>query len=194
MNLSDCHACFLRNSARQPVPGEGRKDARLILIGECPGHWEDLKRRPFVGEAGKLLDHILGRMGISRTDIYITNVLKCRPPNNKLPTGEKLEECIKACHDWLADELNMFFDSHCSYVLLGATALCAFIDHHLISKHEGQEVAPKTWAALHPAFALRRPGKEINIYRTIYRAAKQAGLKPKRMGWKAGMFHYKERR
>ena len=88
-----CTRCELYKGRRNVVVGEGSLDADVMLVGEAPGYWEDVKGRPFVGAAGKLLDELLADIGLSRGEIYIANVLKCRPPKNRDPRPEEVEAC-----------------------------------------------------------------------------------------------------
>ena len=88
-----CRKCELWRSRRNPVPGEGSLDAVVMFIGEAPGYWEDLKGRPFVGAAGQFLDELLAKIGLARRDVYITNVLKSRPPENRDPQPSEIEAC-----------------------------------------------------------------------------------------------------
>ena len=110
MNLEDiaeqirkCKRCELYRTRKNPVPGEGNPNAKIVLVGEAPGYNEDLQGKPFVGRAGKLLDEFLEFAGLKRTEIFITNVVKCRPPNNRTPT---LDE-IKACSPYLDQQLKI---------------------------------------------------------------------------------------
>ena len=92
--IHQCHNCALGNSRTQFVFGVGDPNASLVLVGEAPGEQEDLKGEPFVGRAGQLLDKILAAIDRSRQkDVYICNVLKCRPPNNRDPLAEEVSEC-----------------------------------------------------------------------------------------------------
>jgi DNA polymerase len=88
-----CHKCDLWKQRKNAVPGEGDLDAAVMFIGEAPGYWEDVKGRPFVGAAGKLLDEMLSRVGFSRGEVYITNVVKCRPPENRDPLPNEIKTC-----------------------------------------------------------------------------------------------------
>lgn len=88
-----CRGCELWKHRRNPVPGEGNVDAAVLFVGEAPGYWEDVKARPFVGAAGKLLDELLSEIGLSRGDIYIANILKCRPPENRDPSSDEVAAC-----------------------------------------------------------------------------------------------------
>jgi len=89
-----CTRCALCGSRTNAVPGEGNSTARLMLVGEGPGESEDLSGRPFVGRAGELLDRILASVGVPRADAYIANVVKCRPPRNRVPLPEERDACL----------------------------------------------------------------------------------------------------
>jgi len=88
-----CRKCGLWRTRRNAVPGDGSLDASILLVGEAPGYWEDAKGRPFVGAAGKLLDTLLAEINLSRSMVYITNVVKCRPPENRDPLSVEVETC-----------------------------------------------------------------------------------------------------
>ena len=92
-DLGDCQRCGLGASRKKLVFGVGNPNARLVMVGEAPGREEDQKGEPFVGEAGRLLDRILLAMGMQRADVYICNVLKCRPPDNRDPQPEEVATC-----------------------------------------------------------------------------------------------------
>ncbi len=91
--VKECRQCRLWEHAKNPVPGEGDLDASLMLIGEAPGRSEDMKGRPFVGRAGELLDRLLLSIGLVRKDIYIANIVKHRPPDNRQPKPDEIEAC-----------------------------------------------------------------------------------------------------
>lgn len=88
-----CRKCALWKTRKNPVAGEGSPHAAVMFIGEAPGYWEDVRGRPFVGAAGKLLDEMLLRIGLSRGEVYIGNILKCRPPENRDPLPVEVEAC-----------------------------------------------------------------------------------------------------
>ncbi len=88
-----CQKCSLAQSRTHAVPGEGNRNADLMFVGEAPGREEDEQGRPFVGRAGQLLTRIISAMGFRRQDVYITNVVKCRPPGNRTPLGPEVESC-----------------------------------------------------------------------------------------------------
>lgn len=91
--IRKCRRCSLSETRINAVPGEGNANSSLVLIGEAPGYWEDRRGRPFVGAAGKVLDEALGKVGIRRPEIYITNILKCRPPGNRDPRSGEVQAC-----------------------------------------------------------------------------------------------------
>jgi len=92
-DIEACRKCGLWRNRGNAVPGEGNLDATIMFIGEAPGYWENVKGRPFVGAAGKLLDETLRGIGLSRSDVYIANVLKDRPPENRDPQPEEIQAC-----------------------------------------------------------------------------------------------------
>ncbi len=98
-----CLKCPLAKTRIQAVPGEGNAAAALMFVGEGPGHDEDVQGRPFVGRAGQLLTKIINAMGFQRTDVYITNMVKCRPPNNRNPNSQEIE----ICQDYLFEQIEM---------------------------------------------------------------------------------------
>ena len=101
--IRKCARCELYKSRTNVVVGGGNRKAKIILIGEAPGYFEDIKGEPFVGKAGMFLNECLRCAGLSRNDVYITNVVKCRPPNNRTPKPEE----IKACSIYLEKQLEL---------------------------------------------------------------------------------------
>lgn len=91
--IAACTACRLHESRTHPVPGEGPSDAEIMFIGEGPGFYEDQQGRPFVGPSGQLLEKMLASIGLTREQVYITNVIKCRPPNNRDPLPSEISTC-----------------------------------------------------------------------------------------------------
>ena len=88
-----CRRCGLWKTRRNAVPGEGNAEAKIMFVGEAPGYWEDVKGKPFVGAAGKFLDVLLAEAGLFRSQVFIVNVLKCRPPGNREPAQSEIEAC-----------------------------------------------------------------------------------------------------
>ncbi len=92
--IMNCKKCSLYRTRRNPVPGDGDPQADIMFVGEAPGEREDIMGKPFVGAAGKFLDHLLDMVGLKRSQVYITNIVKCRPPGNRDPREEEVEACI----------------------------------------------------------------------------------------------------
>lgn len=152
----NCQACKLRQGCQQVVFCEGNPEAKLMLIGEGPGREEDKLGRPFVGRGGQLLDKILEVCGFERfTNVYIANIVKCRPPENRTPLPEERVACLP----YLYKQLEIIQPS--IIVLLGATALQGLIDPRAkISKMRGQWLEWKGYWVMptyHPAALLRNP-------------------------------------
>lgn len=101
--ILSCQACPLFKGRTQAVPGEGNRQARLLFVGEAPGRDEDLQGRPFVGRAGQLLTRIIQAMGFRREEVYIANVIKCRPPENRTPRPDE----VKACSPYLLRQIEL---------------------------------------------------------------------------------------
>ena len=127
-NCPDCDLCHTRNTA---VPGEGPVNAEVMLVGEGPGFYEDQQGRPFVGPAGKLLDQLLALGGLKREQVYITNVVKCRPPENRDPLPVEVE----ACRKYLEEQIKTIKPR--LIVTLGRYSLSWFYPRDSISKVHG---------------------------------------------------------
>ena len=124
--------CELKKTATQAVPGNGNPDADIVFIGEAPGKKEDELGIPFVGAAGKFLDEMLGLINLNREDIYITNIVKYRPPNNRDPLPEEKT----ACREWLLGELKII--SPKLIIFLGRHAMNNFFPELKISDAHGK--------------------------------------------------------
>lgn len=124
--------CELRKTATQAVFGHGNAESDIVFIGEAPGKNEDLKGIPFIGAAGKFFDEMLGGIGKKREDIYITNIVKYRPPNNRDPEPEEKE----ACNEWLINELKII--SPKLIVFLGRHSMLRFFPQEKISDIHGK--------------------------------------------------------
>jgi uracil-DNA glycosylase family protein len=160
-----CKACDLWKNATQTVFGEGRLNAKVILVGEQPGDQEDIVGRPFVGPAGKLLDQALAEAGILRSQIYLTNVVKhfkwVPAPQGKRRIHKKPRYSeINACRPWLDGEINALKPQ--VMVCLGATAAQALLGREFsVTRQRGEFVksalAPTVMATVHPSSILRAP-------------------------------------
>lgn len=150
--IISCKNCNLHTGRTKAVPGEGSYHAKVMIIGEAPGKEEDAQGRPFVGRAGQLLTKLLSEIGLSRNEVYITNIVKCRPPENRQPSRE---EAI-ACNPFLKRQLELI--SPKVVVLLGATASKYVIGEDKITKIRGKifEIDNIIFLpTLHPAAVLR---------------------------------------
>jgi DNA polymerase len=151
--IAVCPKCDLAKTRTNAVPGEGSPDADIVFIGEGPGFYEDQQARPFVGPAGKFLDELLGSIGLRRQDVYICNVIKCRPPNNRDPLPTEIAEC----KPWLERQLEIIKPK--VIVTLGRFSMNRYFPGQSIGRIHGQ--AKRVDGVLvvpmyHPAAALHQ--------------------------------------
>ena len=152
--IRTCEKCILSQGRTHAVPGEGPEDAEIMFIGEGPGFHEDRLGRPFVGAAGKYLDELLGKIGIRREEVYIANVVKCRPPGNRDPRPEEIE----ACRPYLDKQIEIVRPR--IIVTLGRFSMQRYFPGASISRIHGR---PKRvgnviyYPMFHPAAALHQP-------------------------------------
>ena len=151
--IAVCPKCDLAKTRIHAVPGEGNPNADIVFIGEGPGFYEDQQARPFVGPSGKFLDELLASIGLRREDVYICNVVKCRPPNNRDPQpGE-----ISACNPWLDRQLEIIKPR--VIVTLGRFSMTRYFPGQSIGRIHGQpsRVDEVTVVPMyHPAAALHQ--------------------------------------
>ena len=150
----NCEKCDLRFSRKNSVPGSGPGNAEIMFIGEGPGFHENEQGLPFVGAAGQFLDELLGNAGMSRDQVFITNVVKCRPPGNRDPHAEELASC-----DPYLERQIMAINPKV-IVTLGRFSMQKFLPHAKISDAHGQGVRIKGRLVIpfyHPAAALHQP-------------------------------------
>ena len=147
-NIKVCEKCKLCETRTKAVPGKGNFDADVIFVGEAPGRNEDMHGEPFVGAAGKRLDMILEDTGINREDVYITNIVKCRPPKNRVPSKKEEE----ACNDFIKQEIEIINPK--IICIMGNTAYGTLLDGKEITKNHGKIVEKdgrKFFVTFHPA-------------------------------------------
>ena len=158
----DCRRCGLASTRTHVVFGVGSTDAEVMLIGEGPGAEEDKQGLPFVGAAGKLLDQMLDTIGLTREQVYISNIVKCRPPANRVPKPDEVAACI----GYLEKQIEMVNPK--IIVLLGATALNNWFSKDMrITKVRGQwfeKQGRHVIATFHPAALLRDPRKKPDSF------------------------------
>ncbi len=159
--LGDCKRCPLWEGRNNLVFGEGNPFATLMFVGEAPGREEDLQGRPFVGQAGKLLTQFLQAMGLTREDVYIANILKCRPPGNRTPQPQEIEKCFP----FLLKQIQAI-KPRIICCLGGVAAQTLMGQKVAITRLRGQFI-PWRWGielflTFHPAYLLRNPGQKKN--------------------------------
>ena len=161
-SIQDCQKCKLCQTRQHIVFGEGNKDADIMFIGEGPGADEDAQGRPFVGKAGQLMNKAFQGLGIDRNSVYITNIVKCRPPANRVPEDDEAEACL----NYLRNQVMLVKPK--LIVLLGSTALKNILGKEYgITACRGKWIEKKgilympTW---HPAALLRDENKKIDFW------------------------------
>lgn len=158
--IAGCTRCRLCQSATQGVPGDGSPSAAILFIGEAPGYHEDRQGRPFVGAAGQLLDELLGRIGLRRQDVFVTNIVKHRPPGNRDPLPDEIE----ACAPFLQRQIELVDPK--VIVTLGRFAMERFMPGARIGQVHGQarRIGGRVFVPiLHPAAALRQPSWRVQL-------------------------------
>ena len=148
-----CRDCELAQYRTKVVPGEGSEDADLLFIGEAPGWHEDQQGRPFVGPAGQFLDQLLTSIGLRREEVYIANVIKCRPPQNRDPLPAEIQSCSK----WLDRQIEIIQPQ--MIVTLGRYSLARYFSNQSISKIHGKPRKSGDviyYPMYHPAAALHQ--------------------------------------
>ena len=158
-NCLDCRQCALSKTRTSVVFGRGNPNTKIFIIGEGPGHNEDMEGLAFVGRAGKLLDAAFQSVGIdTNRDCFISNIVKCRPPNNRKPQKEEIE----SCSTWLDQQINLINPK--IIVLAGSTAVESYLKiKEPISKIRGKWIerdGRKVMPIFHPSYLLRNPSKE----------------------------------
>ncbi|MFT4039838.1 MAG: uracil-DNA glycosylase [Thermomicrobiales bacterium] len=160
VEIRACTRCELSRTRTQAVPGEGPADARIMVIGEAPGWNEDQQGRPFIGAAGKFLDELLGAAGLKRSDVFITNVVKSRPPSNRDPLPDELV----ACAPFLERQLETIDPD--VVVTLGRFSMARWFPGERISRIHGQPKRDGKRLIVpmyHPAAALHQQSLKATI-------------------------------
>ena len=163
--LGDCRRCPLHQTRHRIVFGEGAPRAELVFVGEAPGADEDAQGRPFVGRAGQLLTKIIGAMGLKREDVYICNILKCRPPGNRNPQPDE----IAACEPFLIRQLQVIrpkvicaLGTFSAHTLLKSEAPISVL-RGCFHAYQGIPLMP----TYHPAYLLRNPGAKKQVWEDV---------------------------
>lgn len=163
--VKKCNKCTLCNGRIQTVFGVGNTNAKIMFIGEGPGADEDREGEPFVGKAGKLMNQAFLGVGLKREDVYIANIVKCRPPNNRTPLKEEADACL----DYLRNQVLLIKPK--IIVLMGNTALKNILgDEYGITSSRGKWIEKKGIMYLptfHPAALLRDESKKIDFWNDL---------------------------
>ncbi len=164
-DVRGCPLCKLARTRKNAVPGEGQISAKIMFIGEAPGRSEDEKGKPFVGAAGRILDNLLKKAGIERSQVFITNIVKCRPPNNRVPEEDELI----ACRPYLDRQIALIKPK--VICILGRTAYSSILGGSSITASRGKIIersGQKYFSTFHPAAV---------IYNKSLRSTLEADLK-----------------
>jgi uracil-DNA glycosylase len=177
-DLGDCTRCRLCKGRTNIVFGVGNPKAELVFVGEGPGHDEDVQGEPFVGRAGKLLTQMIEAMSLRRDDVYICNVVKCRPPENRLPEKDE----IATCSPFLLRQLSAIQPK--VICCLGACAAQTLLaTNQGISRFRGEWFdfrGSKLISTYHPAYLLRNPNAKGEVWKDLQKVMAVLGLQPKR--------------
>jgi len=177
-DLGECTRCKLHKHRHTIVFGDGNPKAELVFVGEGPGADEDAQGLPFVGRAGKLLTQMIEAMGLQRKDVYICNIVKCRPPENRTPEDDE----ISTCSPFLLRQLDVI--SPKVIVCLGAVAAKTLLKTNRgISQFRGQWLdfhSSKLMATYHPAYLLRNPNAKPEVWKDLQKVMAVLGLQPKK--------------
>jgi len=174
-DLEGCQRCKLGRTRTNIVLGEGNAKARLVFVGEAPGETEDLEGRPFVGRAGQLLDKMIEAIGLLRSDVYICNLVKSRPPENRNPEPDEIKACRPFLYrqlDVIKPEIVVSLGKFASQTLLGTEERISDL-RGKIFPWRGVKLIP-TW---HPAYLLRNPPAKKDAWEDFKAIAKELGLK-----------------
>jgi len=166
-----CKRCSLHKTRHNIVLGAGNPKAELMFIGEAPGEDEDLQGLPFVGRAGQLLTKIIEAMGFKRSDVYIANILKCRPPNNRPPLPNEIEECediLKKQIDIIKPKIICTLGKFASQTLLRTETTISALRGHF-KEYNGIKLMP----TFHPAYLLRNPNDKKLVWSDMKKIMKE---------------------
>jgi uracil-DNA glycosylase len=177
-DIGDCTRCKLHKGRTKIVFGDGHPQAKLLFIGEGPGRDEDLQGLPFVGRAGKLLTQMIEAMGLRRSDVYICNVVKCRPPENRAPEKDE----VAACSPFLFRQIDLVAPQ--VIICLGSIAAQTILETTRgISQFRGQWLefrGRKLMATYHPAYLLRNPAAKSEVWKDLQKVMAELGLEVKK--------------
>ena len=182
VEVNQCRKCDLGSQRTNAVPGEGNPNAKIMFIGEGPGADEDVQGRPFVGRAGQLLDKIIAACGLKRSDVYIGNILKCRPPNNRDPRADEIVSCLPYLQrqiEIINPEIIVALGAHAARTLLNTTKSIGQLRGQFLEYYAGINRPPiKLMATYHPAYLLRNysPDNRRRVWDDMKKVLTELGL------------------
>ena len=165
--IEGCNACELAQNCTRKVPGVGNRQADLLIIGEGPGHDEDIRGEPFVGRSGQLLDRMLAAIGFAREQVYITNIVKCRPPSNRDPKQLEAQQCrafLEAQIAQVAPKVILSVGRVSAHNLLASSLPVGKLIQQM-HKLPGTEIPLKV--TYHPAYLLRNPSAKAIVWQDL---------------------------
>ena len=180
--VNKCRKCDLGSIRTNSVPGEGNPNARIMFVGEGPGADEDAQGRPFVGRAGQLLDKIIAACGLKRNDVYIGNILKCRPPDNRDPRADEIINCLPYLQrqiEIISPEIIVALGAHAAKTLLNTTKSIGRLRGQFLEYYTGIDRSPiKLMATYHPAYLLRNysPDNRRKVWEDMQKVLTELGL------------------
>ena len=173
-DVRGCPLCKLARTRKNAVPGEGQISAKIMFIGEAPGRSEDEKGKPFVGAAGRILDNLLKKAGIERSQVFITNIVKCRPPNNRVPEEDELI----ACRPYLDRQIALIKPK--VICILGRTAYSSILGGSSITASRGKIIersGQKYFSTFHPAAVIYNKSLRSTLEADLRRLAAEINKK-----------------
>ncbi|HUY80879.1 MAG TPA: uracil-DNA glycosylase [Acidobacteriaceae bacterium] len=176
-DIGDCTRCPLATQGRHMIVfADGDPNARLMFVGEGPGADEDVQGVPFVGRAGQLLNNMINAMGLQRSEVYIANVVKCRPPQNRTPEPAEANTCMQFLWrqiDVVSPQIIVALGATAATYLLGGKASLASLRGRIHQVREAQLII-----TYHPAYLLRDPRQKAEAWKDLQMAMRELGLKP----------------
>ena len=173
--LGECERCRLSEERNTIVFGVGNPKADIVFVGEGPGRDEDIKGEPFVGRAGQLLTKIIEAMGLTRNDVYICNVVKCRPPNNRNPRPDEIAACrpfLEKQLDTIGPKFIVALGSHAAQTLLDTEIRISDLRGRFHDYRNGIRLMP----TYHPAYLLRNAGKKKETWEDMQQIMRELNL------------------
>ncbi len=180
--VSQCRKCILGSQRTNAVPGEGNPTARIMFVGEAPGADEDAQGRPFVGRAGQLLDKVIAACGLKRSDVFIGNILKCRPPENRDPRPDEIISCLPYLQtqiEIINPEVIVALGAHAARTLLNTNKSIGQLRGQFHEYYAGIGRPPiKLMATYHTAYLLRNytPENRLRVWEDMKKVLDELGL------------------